>query len=69
MDLFIYSDESGVFDKEHNEIYVYGGLIFLGKEQKDSYKFVAKTHRLACGMKAAFLLIDNYIEYIYIIYV
>ena len=23
MDLFIYSDESGVFDKEHNEIYVY----------------------------------------------
>lgn len=37
MDLFIYSDESGVFDKEHNEIYVYGGLIFLGKEQKDIY--------------------------------
>ncbi len=26
---------------------------------------MAKTHRLACGMKAAFLLIDNYIEYIY----
>lgn len=37
MNLFIYSDESGVFDKEHNEIYVYGGLIFLGKEQKDAY--------------------------------
>ena len=33
MDLFIYSDESGVFDKEHNEIYVYGGLIFLGSLQ------------------------------------
>lgn len=43
MDLFIYSDESGVFDKEHNEIYVYGGLIFLGKELKDSYarKYIA----------------------------
>jgi hypothetical protein len=43
MDLFIYSDESGVFDKEHNEIYVYGGLIFLGKEQKDIYarKYIA----------------------------
>lgn len=38
MDLFIYSDESGVFDKEHNELYVYGGLIFLGKEQKESKK-------------------------------
>ena len=31
VDLYIYSDESGVFDKAHNEIFVYGGLIFLGK--------------------------------------
>ncbi|MDO4265690.1 MAG: DUF3800 domain-containing protein [Eubacteriales bacterium] len=37
MDLFVYSDESGVFDKVHNEIYVFGGLIFLGKKQKDDY--------------------------------
>lgn len=37
MDLFIYSDESGVFDKAHNDIFVYGGLIFLGKQQKDEY--------------------------------
>lgn len=37
MDLFIYSDESGVFDKVHNEIFVYGGLIFIGKQQKDEY--------------------------------
>lgn len=37
MDLFIYSDESGVFDKVHNEIFVYGGLVFLGKQQKDEY--------------------------------
>lgn len=37
MDLFIYSDESGVFDREHNEIYVFGGLIFLGKGEKDNY--------------------------------
>lgn len=37
MDLFIYSDESGVFDKAHNEIFVYGGLIFVGKQQKDEY--------------------------------
>lgn len=37
MDLFIYSDESGVFDKEHNEIFVFGGLIFLGKQEKDKY--------------------------------
>lgn len=37
MDLFIYSDESGVFDKVHNEIFVYGGLIFISKQQKDEY--------------------------------
>ena len=37
MDLFIYSDESGVFDREHNEIFVFGGLIFLGKGEKDHY--------------------------------
>lgn len=37
MDLFIYSDESGVFDKAHNEIFVYDGLIFIGKQQKDEY--------------------------------
>lgn len=37
MDLFIYSDESGVFDKVHNEIFVYGGLIFLGKKDKDTF--------------------------------
>ena len=36
MDLFIYSDESGVFDKKNNEFYIYGGLIFLSKSEKDN---------------------------------
>ena len=35
MDLFIYSDESGVFDYKHNDYFVFGGLICFGKEQKD----------------------------------
>jgi len=35
MDIFVYSDESGVFDKKHNDIFVFGGLIFLSKEEKD----------------------------------
>jgi len=35
MDLFVYSDESGVFDKEHNEYFVFAGLIFLGREDKE----------------------------------
>ena len=37
MDIFVYSDESGVFDKVHNSIYVYGGLICLGKQSKDEW--------------------------------
>lgn len=35
MDIFVYADESGVFDKEHEKYYVYGGLIFLNKHDKD----------------------------------
>lgn len=35
MHLYIYSDESGVFDKAHNDLFVFGGLVFLSKEEKD----------------------------------
>lgn len=49
MNIFVYSDESGVFDKVHNDIYVYGGIIFLSKEEKDNnvrkYLNVEKTIR------------------------
>lgn len=31
MDIFVYSDESGVFDVKHNDYFVFGGLILLGK--------------------------------------
>lgn len=46
MELFVYSDESGVFDAKHNQFYVYGGLIFLdGKSVGDcsrKYKSIEK---------------------------
>lgn len=35
MNIYIYSDESGVFDKVHNDIFVFGGLIILGKSTKE----------------------------------
>jgi hypothetical protein len=43
MNIYIYSDESGVFDKEHNDYFVFGGLIILGTENKDiwSRKYAA----------------------------
>lgn len=47
MNIFIYSDESGVFDKVHNDIFVFGGVIFLGKDSRDKwfrkYASVEKT--------------------------
>ncbi len=36
MDLFIYSDESGVFDKANNSFFVFAGIICIGKEDKDN---------------------------------
>lgn len=43
MEIFIYSDESGVLDKAHNDYFVYGGIMFLSKEARDncSRMFVA----------------------------
>lgn len=38
MNIFIYSDESGVFDKIHNEYFVFGGLILLGKDSKEEWE-------------------------------
>lgn len=37
MDLFVYSDESGVFDRVHGDYFVFGGLICFGQEQKELF--------------------------------
>lgn len=37
MNLYIYSDESGVFDKVHNDYFVFGGVICLGTDEKDKW--------------------------------
>lgn len=36
MNIYVYSDESGVFDRVHNRYYVFGGVIFLDKDSKDT---------------------------------
>ncbi len=55
MDLYIYSDESGVFDREHNEIFVYGGLIFTGKDEKDNFsrKYKVAENAIRSGKYSA----------------
>lgn len=37
MNIYVYSDESGVFDKKHNDIYVFGGIIILGEEGRENW--------------------------------
>lgn len=36
MNIYVYSDESGVLDKVHNDFYVFGGLIFTSGDERDS---------------------------------
>lgn len=36
MNIYIYSDESGVLDKQHNLYYVFGGLIFLSPSERET---------------------------------
>lgn len=65
MNIYIYSDESGVFDKKHNDYFVFGGIICIGTNNKNiwSRKYAAaeKALRKNVGipinqeMKACFL--------------
>ena len=36
MDIYIYADESGVFDPVHNDLFTYGGVIYLSKNERDN---------------------------------
>ena len=44
MDIYVYSDESGVFDINHNEYYVYGGVIFLNKNEIKNRTSLKSSH-------------------------
>lgn len=54
MDIFVYSDESGVFDVKHNRHFVFGGVMFLSKEAKDicarKYAKAEKDVKTSCNM-------------------
>lgn len=38
MNIYIYSDESGVFDYIYNKYYVFAGVIILGDEEHDYWR-------------------------------
>lgn len=37
VNIFVYSDESGVFDRVHNDLFVFAGLIILSSESKEDW--------------------------------
>ena len=37
MDFYIFTDESGVFDRNHNDYFVYGGILFPDFESKEIF--------------------------------
>lgn len=49
MDIYVYADESGVFDYKNEDFYIYGGLLFLNKDIRDvetrKYLHAEKTLR------------------------
>ena len=67
MNLYVYSDESGVFDKEHNDYFVFGGIICVGTEEKEllsrRYSSVEKVLRENKGVTSDYELkatqVDN----------
>jgi hypothetical protein len=60
MNIFIYSDESGVFDKVHNDYFVFGGLILIDSEAKEKwarkYSHVEKVLRTNKGVSTDYEL-------------
>lgn len=60
MNIFVYSDESGVFDKEHNDYFVFGGVILIGSNEKEvwsrKYSSVEKMLRKNKGVPSDYEL-------------
>ena len=50
MNVYVYSDESGVFDYRHNQYFVFGGLICFGDKEKEKtirkYRHVENVLRM-----------------------
>jgi hypothetical protein len=53
MNLYVYSDESGVFDKVHYDYFIFAGVIIPGSEEKEmwSRKYAAAERSINLGNK------------------
>lgn len=53
MNIFVYSDESGVLDKAHNDYYIFGGLLFTSEDNRDdkSRQYIAAERNVRISEK------------------
>lgn len=53
VNIFVYSDESGVFDRLHNDIFVFAGLILLSSDSKEEWsrRYSAAERRIRTAGK------------------
>lgn len=53
MNIYVYSDESGVFDCVHNEYFVFGGIVFLNVEEKNKRTrlYLSAEKQVRCSEK------------------
>ena len=67
MDIYMYSDEAGVFDKWHNRYFVFGGILSLSKEDRDisarkyskAENYVRESTQLCENQEVKASVIDN----------
>lgn len=54
MPLFVYADESGVFDSANNDFFVFGGVIFRSRNERDNVrrKYIAAERAIRAKEKA-----------------
>lgn len=54
MVIYVFSDESGVFDQEHNDFFVFGGVILLSFDEKENvtrkYLAAERCVKLSAGL-------------------
>lgn len=67
MNIYVYSDESGVFDRIHNEYFVFGGIVFFSAEEKEKRtrmylsveKQIRRSEKIEAGKEVKATSISN----------
>lgn len=51
MDIFVFADESGVFDANQETPFVFGGLLYVGAASMESSQIATASQRLSIAQQ------------------